>query len=142
MTTTLRGGCHCGNIKVAFETSIAPSALQLRACQCSFCRRHGAVTTSDPSGRLLIDVGQPEQLQRYRFALGITDFLVCRMCGVYVAAVMEADGRTLGVVNENVLDEREPFLRRAEPMQFGTETVADREGRRAKVWMPVELRSD
>ena len=50
MMTTLRGGCHCGNLKVAFETSLDPSILQLRACQCSFCRRHGAVTTSDPGG--------------------------------------------------------------------------------------------
>ena len=33
-------------------------------------------------------VVEPEQLLRYRFALGITDFLICRSCGVYVAAVV------------------------------------------------------
>jgi|CZKU01.1.fsa_nt_gi hypothetical protein len=82
MMTVLRGGCHCGNLKVALETSLDPSVLQLRACQCSFCRRHGAVTTSDPAGRLLVEVGQPELLVRYRFALGITDFLVCRAVSV------------------------------------------------------------
>jgi len=64
MMTVLRGGCHCGNLKVALETSLDPSVLQLRACQCSFCRRHGAVTTSDPAGRLLVEVGQPELLVR------------------------------------------------------------------------------
>ncbi len=141
MMTILRGGCHCGNLKVAFETSLDPSILQLRACQCSFCRRHGAVTTSDPGGRLLVEVGQPDLLVRYRFALGITDFLICRTCGVYVAATMEAEGGWLGVVNVNTLDEPEPFARQPQPMRYGAETVEDRETRRAKVWMPVEVRS-
>jgi hypothetical protein len=139
MTTMLRGGCHCGNIKVTFETALDPRALPLRACQCAFCRRHGGVTTSDPAGRLMVAVAEPGQLQRYRFALGITDFLICRTCGVYVAATMEAEGRVLGVLNVNVLDEHEPFARRPEPMQYGAETADDREARRAKVWMPVEL---
>ena len=138
--TTLTGGCHCGNMKVAFETSRDPRDLPLRACQCSFCRRHGAVHTSDPEGRLVVDVGQPERLQRYRFALGITDFLICRTCGTYVAAVTELEGRSLGVLNVIVLDEREPFARPPTPMEFGPERVEDREARRAKAWMPVEVR--
>jgi hypothetical protein len=139
MTTTLRGACHCGNIKVVFETALNPTTLPLRACQCSFCRRHGGVTTSDPAGRLVVEVRQPELLQKYRFALGITDFLICRGCGVYVAAVMESDGRSLGVLNVNVLDEHAPFVRPPTPMEYGAEAVEDREGRRAKVWMPVEI---
>jgi hypothetical protein len=141
MTTTLLGGCHCGALGVAFETAVDPRALPLRACQCSFCRRHGGITTSDPAGRLVIEVRQPELLQRYRFALGITDFLVCRTCGVYVAATMEADGRTLGVVNVNALDDREPFARPAAPMEYGAETVEGREARRAKVWMVIDVRT-
>jgi hypothetical protein len=127
-------------MKVAFETSLDPRNLPLRACQCSFCRRHAGVTTSDRAGRLVVEVGQPERLERYRFALGITDFLICRTCGVYVAAVMEIDGRSLGVLNVNVLDEREPFARAPTPMEYGTERVEEREARRVKVWMPVEVR--
>lgn len=139
MTTTLRGGCHCRSIEVAFETALDPTALPLRACQCSFCRRHGGITTSDPAGRLVVEVREPEHLQRYRFALGITDFLICRTCGVYVAAVMQAAGRPLGVLNVNVLDDRAAFARPPAPMEYGAEKVEDREARRAKVWMPVEI---
>ncbi|HEY2512316.1 MAG TPA: hypothetical protein VGI39_15720 [Polyangiaceae bacterium] len=138
--TTLTGGCHCGNIRVAFETSLDPRSLPLRACQCSFCRRHGVVTASDPAGRLVVDVGQPERLQRYRFALGITDFLICHTCGTFVAAVTEIEGRSLGVLNVNVLDERGAFDRPPTLMEFGTERVEDREARRARAWMPVEVR--
>jgi len=53
---------------------------------------------------------------RYRFGLGITDFLLCRKCGVYVAAVMTTAEGALGVLNVNVLDDRTPFARPAEPM--------------------------
>jgi hypothetical protein len=139
MTTTLRGGCHCGNIKVAFETARDPRDLPLRACQCSFCSRHGGITTSDSAGHLRVEVSQRDMLTRYRFALGITDFLICRTCGVYVAAVMETEDGTLGVLNVNVLDDREPFARQPEPMQYGAEAVEDRQTRRAKVWMPAEV---
>jgi hypothetical protein len=138
--TTLTGGCHCGNMKVAFETSLDPRNLSLRACQCSFCRRHGGVNTSDPAGRLVVEVREPERLQRYRFGLRITDFLICRTCGTYVAAVTEIEGRSLGVLNVNVLDEHEPFARPPTPMEYGTEQVQDREARRVKAWMQVEVR--
>jgi hypothetical protein len=137
--TRLQGGCHCGNIKVSFETALDPGNISLRACQCSFCRRHGGVTASDPAGRLVVEVR--DHLQRYRFALGITDFLLCRTCGVYVAATMELEGRLLGVLNVNVLDDRSLLALPPEPMEFGAETADDRGARRAKVWMPVEVRN-
>jgi hypothetical protein len=139
MTTPLRGHCHCGALQVTFETALDPHTLPLRACQCSFCVRHGGVTTSDPAGRLVVEA-RPGQLQRYRFGLGITDFLLCRTCGVYVAAVMESGAGSLGVLNVQVLDERAPFARTPEPMQYGAEQVADREARRTKVWMPALVR--
>ena len=139
MTTILRGGCHCGNLKVVFETARDPATLPLRACQCSFCRRHGGITTSDPAGHLRVEISQPDMLARYRFALGITDFLICRTCGLYVAAVMDTEDGTLGVLNVNALDDREPFARQPEPMQYGAEAVEDRQTRRAKVWMPVDV---
>ena len=45
----------------------------------------------DPRGRVSIRVREPEQLSRYRFALAMADFLVCRRCGVYLAAVIPAN---------------------------------------------------
>lgn len=138
--TTLLGGCHCENLRVELETSVDPRALPLRACQCSFCVRHGAISTADPAGRLRIEVAHSERLHRYRFGLKITDFLLCRECGVYVAATMQAAGGLLGVLNANVLEERGPFDRPAEPMRYGAETVEAREARRAKGWMPAEVR--
>jgi len=139
--TTLRGGCHCGNISVEFETALDSHALQLRECQCSFCRRHGARNTSDPGGRLRISVREADTLLRYRFALGITDFLLCKSCGVYVAATTDGGSGLIGTVNVNAFDDREPFLRRAEPMTYSRESVEQRNARRLLAWMPVEIRT-
>jgi len=137
MGAILRGGCHCGNLGVVLETERDPRALPLRSCQCSFCRRHGAVTTADPAGLLRITAADAAQVVHYRFALGITEFHVCRACGVYVAATMPGDGGALGVVNVNAFDDPAPFARAAEPMHYGAETAEERTARRAERWMPV-----
>ena len=73
----LTGRCHCGNLELSLETSVRPEELSLRADTCSFCRKHGARTTSDPSGRVVITVRHPGQLLRYRFGLETAVFLVC-----------------------------------------------------------------
>src|SRR5439155_217050 len=66
--------------------------LALRADTCSFCRRHGARTTSDPSGHVAITVHHPDQLLRYRFGLRTADFLVCTRCGIYVKGTVAQKG--------------------------------------------------
>jgi len=48
MTTSLWGGCHCGNMTVVFESDLVPEQIGVRADQCSFCRKHGARTVTDP----------------------------------------------------------------------------------------------
>ena len=45
----LHGQCHCGAMRVAIE-GVEAAELPLRACQCGFCRRHGAVWTSHVTG--------------------------------------------------------------------------------------------
>ena len=75
------GGCHCGNLRYALETALALTQLPLRACQCSFCRLHGARSTSDASGHIRFDVRDASRLTRYRFGLRTADFLICSQCG-------------------------------------------------------------
>lgn len=131
------GSCHCGNLKIEFESLLPPAALPLRACQCSFCRRQGTLSTSDPDGRIRLDVANPAQLQRYRFGLGITDFLICRRCGVYVMAMMDIDGESYGVVNANVLGCRSEMTGAVLPVEYAAEDEAARPKRRKRVWTPV-----
>src|SRR5919198_6107560 len=130
----LTGRCHCGNVELALETSLRPEALSLRACTCSFCRRHGARTTSDPGGRVVITVHHPEQLLRYRFGLRTADFLVCTRCGIYVAALMNEGSGCYATVNVNTLDALERFTQAATPVTYDGESAAKRAARRKARW--------
>jgi len=135
----LHGGCHCGNVRVELATARSPGELSLRTCQCTFCQKHGARYASDPGGRLTITVADAALLHRYRFALGVTDFLICRACGVYVAATTTEAPELLGVVNVNVLDDQVTLPRTAEPMVFDGESVEGRTARRVRGWTPVRM---
>ncbi len=132
-----RGSCHCGNLTLELESELQPGELPLRACQCTFCRRHGALSTSDPQGSLRLRSAEVDQVQRYRFGLGITDFLICRRCGVYLAAVMELEGRPYAVLNAAVLERRAELTGSVQPMEYGGEDQASRLARRKTRWTPV-----
>ena len=134
--TELTGHCHCGAIRVELTTALAAGELPLRACQCGFCRRHGGLTTSDPKGRLHIEAA-PGSAHRYRFGLGITDFLLCAECGVYVAAVMPHDSGLLAVLNVTGVDLPGFEGRAPDPMTYDDETSDQRVARRAERWMPA-----
>ncbi|HEY4128317.1 MAG TPA: hypothetical protein VGN70_09750 [Gammaproteobacteria bacterium] len=114
----------------------------MRACQCTFCRRHGALSTSDPAGSLRLYVTDIDLVQRYRFGLGITDFLICRRCGVYVAAMMDMDGGRYAVINAGVLERRDELIAPVLPMEYGGEDEAARLARRRMRWTPVQASPD
>ncbi len=139
-TRTFTGGCHCGNVEVTFETAKDPAQLAVNACTCSFCRRHGAHTMSDPEGRARITAEDPAGLNRYRFALRTADFLICRGCGVYVAAAFTdgETGRAYATLNVNAFDAPEAFARPAEAVDYGHETEAERRERRKGRWTPLQ----
>lgn len=101
---TLRGGCHCGRLRVAYSTAIDPSTVEPRACDCSFCEKHGAAYVSDASGQLSITVAEPRDLRRYRQGSNAAEFLICGQCGVLVAVVFEHAARLYGAVNARCLD--------------------------------------
>ena len=135
----LTGRCHCGNVEFALESSLRPEALSLRTCTCSFCRRHGARTTSDPSGRVVITVRDPEQLLRYRFGLETADFLVCRRCGIYVAAVMNEGAGCWATVNVSTFDAVDRLTQPMTPVTYDGESAPERAARRKARWTPAVI---
>lgn len=137
--TTLAGHCHCGAIRVEFEPGGAVENLALRACQCGFCRRHGARTTSDPHGRLHIEAA-PGVLNRYRFGARAAEALLCEECGVYVASVLQSDdGRLLATLNVAGVDLQGFGGRSVEPVSYEHETPDERLARRKARWTPAVL---
>jgi hypothetical protein len=139
-TRSFAGRCHCGNVELAFETPTPPEELATRACACSFCRRHGVRTVSDPEGRARLLVRDPTRLNRYRFGLRTADFLVCRNCGVYVGAVyMDEEAATYAVLNLNTFDAPGDFPRQPQAVDYGHESEAERRSRRKANWTPIQV---
>lgn len=134
----LHGSCHCGRLSVTFTTGTPVEELPLRACQCTFCRRHGGLTTSDPAGEVVLRVQGPVP-EWYRFGSAATDFWICPRCGVYVGACVASDGRRYAVVNVRALDEEKRFTQSPTPMVYDAESPGERLGRRSRAWSPARI---
>jgi hypothetical protein len=134
---TFAGHCHCAALAFAFRTSLPPERWSVRACQCSFCRRHGALSTSDPAGELEFQVRRPEALQRYRFAQRTADFLLCRECGVYVGAQIVTDRGAFGIINVLALPLLQVSVLAPLAMDYDAESATERIARREQRWTPL-----
>ena len=131
------GGCFCGAIAYTYVTAQPAGRWPVRLCQCSFCRAHGVRATSDPAGELKFRFERPEFLRRYRFALRTADFLICKECGTYVAAVLLSGRGAQAAINLNTLRQPPNGLHAGKPVIHDGESVEARRTRRVQTWTPV-----
>lgn len=103
------GGCYCGNIRLTVTLSQEPSSYRPRACDCDFCRKHGAAYVSDAQGELRIQIRDEAQVSRFRQGSNTAEMLICRTCGVLVGALHREAERLFGTVNAQALDCRGAF---------------------------------
>jgi len=103
------GGCHCGNIRVALKLALPPGAYNPRACDCDFCRKHGAAYVSDMRGSLAIRIKNAEASVKYRQGSAMAEFLLCGNCGVLVAVFYQSGARLYAAVNATIVEERARF---------------------------------
>jgi hypothetical protein len=105
----LRGGCYCGNLVVELELTHEPGHYHPRACDCGFCRKHGAAYLSDPQGSLRIQIRDPGHSTSYRQGNELAEMLLCTRCGVLVGALYREDERVYGTVNAKAIEGAEDF---------------------------------
>jgi hypothetical protein len=133
MPARLTGRCHCGALRLELVTA-AP--LAPRACQCGFCRRHGARTVTDPQGTAHLLLGR--EARRYRFATRSSDYILCGRCGVYLGAVAGIGGALYATLNLNAFDD--PRLDLAVvPVFYEGETLSEKRARRKSRWTPAAV---
>lgn len=125
------GSCHCGAIRLLFETArpLAP-----RACQCSFCRKHGARTVTDPEGRAILSFRSAPIL--YRFGTRGASYMLCPVCGAYAGALTGEESERVATLNLNLFDDTRRDLA-AEPVSYEGESAAQRAERRRARWTPL-----
>jgi hypothetical protein len=129
-----RGSCHCGAVRAEYETD-AP--VRLRQDGCGFCSSRGVKSASDPNGRLALV--SSSKLVRYRFGHKTADFLICPVCGTYVATLMEGPRGPVGVVNVVGLAIAELEDQPATLASLEGESPEERIRRRLSRWTPMTL---
>lgn len=80
LRATHPGSCHCGRIR--FEVDLPDGLVDPRHCNCSMCRRRGAVVATARLGQLRILSGA-EELQTYQFNTRTAKHHFCPKCGIY-----------------------------------------------------------
>lgn len=133
-----KGACHCGAVSVELETETDPAEIEVRQCQCSFCRAHGAISASDPSGRIRYIEREAGAISRYQFGTKSCEFILCRHCGVYLGATME-DAETPGYSTTQIkhYEDKALFTRQARHPDYNGEPLQARLERRRQTWTPI-----
>jgi len=76
-----QGSCHCGAIRFEFNSITIDSGLR---CNCSLCKKKGAVMTSFALAPEDINVVVEEDaLSVYQFDSGVAQHYFCNRCGIY-----------------------------------------------------------
>ncbi|QXO16148.1 MULTISPECIES: GFA family protein [Vibrio] len=72
--------CHCGTVEL--ELTLPRGIEEPRRCDCSMCRRRGAIVASVSLENLRIVKGQ-EALRLYQFGTRTAQHFFCSVCGIY-----------------------------------------------------------
>jgi hypothetical protein len=129
------GKCHCGNISFSLTWEPDPPHISARACSCSFCKKHGAVWTSNPRGALRILVRDPALVSKYAFGTRNASFQVCTACGIVPVVTSRIDGALYAVVNVNSFEGVDAALIRRESTNFDNEDESVRVARWKRNWI-------
>jgi hypothetical protein len=75
-----RLSCHCG--AVVLELDLPNGIVNPRRCDCSICRRKGAIVASVTLCAIKVIAGS-ESLKLYQFNTNVAKHYFCSVCGIY-----------------------------------------------------------
>ena len=118
-----RATCHCGS--VVLELDLPHGIVDARRCNCSMCRRKGAVMGAVPLSALRVLEGQ-ELLAEYRFNTRTAEHYFCSRCGIYTHHRRRSKPHQYGY-NVGCLEGVDPSLLTDIPVKDGVNHPADRQ---------------
>ena len=97
--------CHCGRVRLELDL---PEGLQsLRRCNCSLCKRKGAVMASVPLAGLRVIAGE-DDLRIYTWNSHTAKHYFCGTCGIYTHHQRRSNPHEYGF-NVACLEGGDPF---------------------------------
>ena len=117
-----RATCHCGS--VVLELDLPHGIVDPRRCDCSMCRRRGAIIASVPlSGIKVVSGG--EFLKQYQFNTRTAKHYFCSNCGIYTHHQRRSNPDEYGY-NVGCLEGVNPFALGLIPTLDGVNHPSDR----------------
>lgn len=125
--TTIReyhtASCHCG--AVVLELHLPDGIVDPRRCDCSICRRKGAIVASVPLSGIRIVQGA-DKLKRYQFNTRTAQHYFCSECGIYTHHQRRSNPQQYGY-NVGCLEGVNPYELGPVPVNDGVNHPADRQ---------------
>jgi hypothetical protein len=78
-TTKFKGSCHCGSVQFEVHTSLEGAG----RCNCSLCRRKGALMSPLFDAANLKILAGEDSLTLYQFNTRVAKHYFCKHCGIY-----------------------------------------------------------
>ena len=119
-----KGQCHCGAVQ--FSLKLDKGLVDARRCNCSMCRRRGAVVASVELKDLTIDKGA-DVLSLYQFNTHTAKHFFCSLCGIYTHHQRRSNPK-LYAFNIACLDDVDPFVLANVPVLDGEDHPSDKVG--------------
>ena len=118
-----RASCHCG--AVVLELDLPDGIVEPRRCDCSMCRRRGAIVASVSLSGMRILQGEAV-LRMYQFNTMTAKHYFCSNCGIYTHHQRRSNPQEYGF-NVGCLEGVNPYELGPVPTRDGINHPADRE---------------
>ena len=118
-----KGQCHCGSVK--YTVRLTEGLVDIRRCNCSMCKRRGAVVASVELKNLEITEGS-ENLSVYQFNTNTAKHYFCSKCGIYTHHQRRSNPK-LYAINIACLEGIDPFVLKSVPVLDGEDHPSDSE---------------
>ena len=86
--------CHCGAVEI--EVNLKDGLTNLKRCNCSMCKRKGAIIKNINKEDLKIIKGE-DKLNVYQFKTKVAKHYFCNTCGIHTHNLRRADPNTYGI---------------------------------------------
>lgn len=113
--------CHCGAVEM--ELDLPGGLVDVRRCDCSICRRRGAVVASVPLDDIRILKGH-DALKLYQFNTKTAKHYFCGNCGIYTHHQRRSDPAQYGF-NVGCLEGVNPLKIEGVPTNDGVNHPSD-----------------
>lgn len=117
-----KGQCHCGSVK--FTVKLPNGLVDTRRCNCSMCRRRGAVVASVELKDFSIDEGE-DVLSLYQFNTNTAKHYFCSKCGIYTHHQRRSNP-LLYAINIACLEGVDPYVLAHVPVLDGEDHPSDK----------------